>query len=80
MKKYAGEKYWEKEEPQTIEFGYSFIRYFHKAKKIQFGKVPYGNHVVKYVLDVEDMDDEALRFLMFVLKKQFDERKAEGDD
>lgn len=55
--KYQGEKYWENEQAETIEFGSCFMRCYDKAGKLQFGiKSRDKNtgetvYIVKFVLD-----------------------------
>jgi len=55
--KIAVDKYWEKEEGETVEFEEGFMRCFEKAGKLQLGKTYFDSktgakqYAVKYVLD-----------------------------
>lgn len=58
-------KYWEEENPETVEFGIYFMSCYEKAGKLQFGVKINGNRIVKFVLDRDAFigDDQAPGYL-----------------
>lgn len=73
--KKSNAKYWENEEGETIIFGNSFMRFYEKAGKLQFGTVTQNkdgenNFFVKFVLDKKELlgSDEGIDYLMQTLE------------
>lgn len=62
--------YWENENPETVEYGNRFMRYYPDAGKLQFGFInAKGDFIVKNVLDRDEVtrSDEATQLLYGVL-------------
>lgn len=65
-------KYWENEEGEVIKFGNSFMRYYEKAGKLQFGFVKMnGDLIVKNAIDRSELSKskEGLPYLREVLEE-----------
>lgn len=76
-------KYWEKENPETIEFGNYFMRCYDKAGKLQFGIKVDGKFIVKFVLDREALfsDFQAadyLRGLLYDWKEIYEDEERDN--
>ena len=61
MKKYTGDKYWEEEQGELVEFGDGkrFMRCYDKAGKLQLGNIVYTQngpvYVTKFVIDRSEL-------------------------
>lgn len=83
-----GDKYWEKEQGETIEFGNYFMRCYDKAGKLQFGVKSRDRHtgedvfLVKFVLDREELFSsyEAPSYLRGTINDWEEMLEGERDD
>lgn len=75
-------KYWEKENPETIEFGNYFMRCYDRAGKLQFGVKVDGKFIVKFVLDREALfsDFQAADYLRATINDWEEMIEGSSDD